>query len=242
MIEIINLSKKFKEVLAVDNVSFKVEKGEVYGLLGENGAGKTTMLRLISTMLTPTSGDARLNGKSIIKDPEKVRGEIGILFGGEVGIYDRLTAYENIEYFGQLNGLSDTDVKRRIEYLSELLEMKEYINRKVGNFSRGMKQKVAIARSIVHDPDIILFDEPTLGLDVSVTRIVHNFIEGLKEEGKTVVFSSHNMNEVNKLCSKVAVINKGKLIYDGSLAELEGKGEKSLEDIFVEMVGGKNEK
>lgn len=242
MIEIINLTKKFKEILAVDNVSLKVEKGEVYGLLGENGAGKTTILRLISTMLKPTSGDALLNGKSVVKEPGKVRGEIGILFGGEVGIYDRLTAYENIEYFGQLNGLSDTEVKERIDYLSELLEMKEYINRKVGSFSRGMKQKVAIARSIVHDPNIILFDEPTLGLDVSVARIVHSFIEGLKEEGKTIMFSSHNMSEVNKLCSKVAIINKGKLIYNGELKELEGTGEKSLEDIFVEMVGDKNEK
>lgn len=238
LIQVNNLSKKFKEIEAVKDVSFKVEKGEIYGLIGENGAGKTTILRLLSTMLEPTSGDALLDGYSIIEQPEKVRESIGILFGGEVGLYDRLTARENIEYFGMLNDMSREDLKKRVEELSNILEMNEYIDRRTGKFSKGMKQKVAIARTIVNDPKILLLDEPTSGLDVSVTRIVHDFIKSLTKQGKTVVFSSHNMDEVKKLCKKVIVINKGRLIYNGDIDTLEKEKGMSLDDAFVEMVGG----
>lgn len=241
MIRVENLSKRFKEIDAVKDVSFRVEDGEIYGLIGENGAGKTTTLRLLATMLKSTGGDAFLDGHSINSEPDRVREVIGILFGGEVGLYDRLTAYENIEYFAKLNGMSDAETKKRIDYLSDVLDMSEYIDRRTGKFSKGMKQKVAIARAIVHDPKILLLDEPTSGLDVSVTRIVHDFIRGLTEEGKTVIFSSHNMDEVKKLCKKVLVINKGQLIYDGSIENLEREKGMSLDDAFVEMVGGKND-
>ncbi len=240
MIRVENLSKRFKEIDAVKDISFNVKDGEIYGLIGENGAGKTTTLRLLATMLKATGGDAFLGGHSIISEPDKVREVIGILFGGEVGLYDRLTARENIEYFAKLNGMSREMIKSRIEYLSEVLGMEEYIDRRTGKFSKGMKQKVSIARSIVHDPRILLLDEPTSGLDVSVTRIVHDFIKGLTEEGKTVIFSSHNMDEVKKLCDKVLVINKGSLIYDGYIEDLEKEKGMSLDDAFVEMVGGKN--
>lgn len=241
MIRVENLSKRFKEIDAVKDVSFRVEDGEIYGLIGENGAGKTTTLRLLATMLKSTGGDAFLDGNSINSEPDRVREVIGILFGGEVGLYDRLTAYENIEYFAKLNGMSHAETKKRIDYLSDVLDMSEYIDRRTGKFSKGMKQKVAIARAIVHDPKILLLDEPTSGLDVSVTRIVHDFIRGLTEEGKTVIFSSHNMDEVKKLCKKVLVINKGQLIYDGSIENLEREKGMSLDDAFVEMVGGKND-
>ncbi len=242
MIEVINLTKKFKETIAVENISFKVEEGVVFGLLGENGAGKTTTLRVLATMLKPTNGNIVINNYDIMKEPEKVRKEIGILFGGETGLYDRLTARENIEYFGLLNGMNRDEIDLRIDLLSKRLKMEEYIDRRAGNFSKGMKQKVSIARSIIHNPPIMLFDEPTSGLDVTAVRIVHEFIKELKQEGKTIVFSSHSMDEVEKLCDEVGIINNGKLIEVSNLEELKNKYEEdNLEEIFVSLVGGNNE-
>lgn len=242
MLEVKKLTKIFGDITAVNNISFSVGKGEVFGLLGENGAGKTTTLRLLATMLKPTSGTAVLGGYDLIKEPDKVRRTIGILFGGESGLYDRLTAAENIAYFGELNNMSKSEVKERIEYLTKAFSMEEYIDRKAGKFSKGMKQKVAFARSIVHNPDIMLLDEPTSGLDVSAIRNVHDFIQTCREEGKTIIFSSHSMSEVEKLCDRIGIIHKGNLIVTGTIDEIieKYKGD-NLEDIFVEMVGGKNE-
>ena len=242
MIELKELTKQFKEIKAVDSLSFNVKKGEILGLLGENGAGKTTTLRLLATMLKPTSGTAIIDGYDLVKDSNLVRSKIGILFGGETGLYDRLTAYENIAYFGELNGMSKTEIKNRIDKLAKLLDMEEYINRRVGKFSKGMKQKVAIARSIVHNPEIMFLDEPTSGLDVSAVKVVHDFIIELKKEGKTIVFSSHSMKEVEKLCERVAIIHKGKLQVQDSLINLKEKyPENDLEEIFLKKVGGNNE-
>ncbi|SHE76087.1 ATP-binding cassette domain-containing protein [Caloramator proteoclasticus] len=242
MIEVIGLTKKFKEVTAVDNVSFKVDKGEIVGLLGENGAGKTTTLRMISTMLKPTSGTAKICGLDLVNEPDKVRKKIGILFGGEVGLYDRLTARENIKYFADLSGLSSEEANRNIEFLAEMLDMKEYIDRRVGKFSRGMKQKVAIARSIVHNPDVMLFDEPTIGLDVSSSAIVQDFILDCKKKGRAIIFSSHSMREVERLCDRVVIIHKGRIVYDGKIEDLrrEYNGE-DLEKVFLRLVGDKDE-
>lgn len=242
MIEILNLSKEFKNVKAVDNISFNVKKGIVFGLLGENGAGKTTTLRMLATILKPTNGTAIINGFDLLKEPEKVRSQIGILFGGETGLYDRLTARENIKYFGRLNGLSEKEVNKRIEELTKYLEMDDYIDRRAGKFSKGMKQKVSIARSIIHNPPIMFFDEPTSGLDVTAIRLVHDFIRKLKEEGKTIIFSSHSMSEVEKLCDEVAIINKGRIVEVSSIDNLKEKHNSSdLEEIFIKLVGGKYE-
>lgn len=242
MIQVRKLSKSFKKVDAVKEVSFNVKKGTVFGLLGENGAGKTTTLRMLATMLKPTNGTATINGVDLVEDPEKVRGLIGILFGGETGLYDRLTAKENIEYFGLLNGMEKIDIERRVKELSNMLDMNEYLDRRAGKFSKGMKQKVSIARSIVHDPEIMLFDEPTSGLDVTSIRVVHDFIQQLKEKGKTIVFSSHSMNEVEKLCDEVGIIHKGKIIEVATVKALKEKYEgMELEDIFVKLVGDKND-
>ena len=242
MIELKGLTKQFKEIKAVDSLSFNVKKGEILGLLGENGAGKTTTLRLLATMLKPTSGTAIIDGCDLVKDSNLVRSKIGILFGGETGLYDRLTAYENIAYFGELNGMNKTEIKNRVDKLAKLLDMEEYINRRVGKFSKGMKQKVAIARSIVHNPEIMFLDEPTSGLDVSAVKVVHDFIIELKKEGKTIVFSSHSMKEVEKLCERVAIIHKGKLQVQDSLINLKEKyPENDLEEIFLKKVGGNNE-
>jgi len=242
MLEVMSLTKKFGEVTAVNGISFSVKKGEVFGLLGENGAGKTTTLRLLATMLQPTSGTAMLGGYDLVREPEKVRGKIGILFGGDSGLYDRLTAAENIAYFGELNNMDKSEIKERIKYLTEVFGMEEYINRRAGKFSKGMKQKVAFARSIVHNPEIMLLDEPTSGLDVSAIRNVHEFIQKCREEGKTIIFSSHSMSEVEKLCDRIGIIHKGVLVDTGTIEELKEKYKgNTLENIFMELVGDKNE-
>ena len=242
MIEARNLTKKFKDFVAVDGVSFQVQPGEILGLLGENGAGKTTTLRMLATMLTITSGDASIAGYELLKEPERVRGEIGILFGGEVGLYDRLTARENILYFAELNGMEPNDAKASLGELIDALEMGEFIDKRVGKFSRGMKQKVAIARSIVHRPSVMLFDEPSTGLDVSATRLIQEFIRKCKAENKAIVFSSHSMREVEKLCDRVVIIHKGRVVEQGSIAALKAKYQKDdMEEIFIALIGGKHE-
>lgn len=242
MIEVKSLQKHFKDIKAVDNMTFTVHKGEVFGLLGENGAGKTTTLRMLATMLQPTGGNAIIDGKDLVKDPESIRNDIGILFGGETGLYDRLTARENISYFGLLNGIDKKEINNRIDKLCKQLNMEEYMDRRAGKFSKGMKQKVAIARSIVHNPKIMLFDEPTSGLDVSAIRVVHDFIRELKADGKTIIFSSHTMSEVEALCDRVAIMHKGTIVEIGTLEEIRAKhnGEK-IEDIFMKLVGDENE-
>ncbi|MEG2739790.1 ABC transporter ATP-binding protein [Clostridium sp.] len=239
MLEIKNLTKKFKKATVVSDVSFKVNPGEIVGLLGENGAGKTTTLRMISTMLNITSGEAIVNGFSASKDSIKVRNEIGILFGGDVGLYDRLTARENIKYFANLYGISDKDADVRINELAKKFDMDEYIDKKVSKFSRGMKQKVSIARSIVHSPSVMLFDEPSTGLDVTAARTIQDFILDCKKEKKTILFSSHSMREVEKLCDRVVIINKGKLIEDSSIDTLKEKyNNNDLEEVFISLIGG----
>lgn len=239
MLEVLNLTKKFKDVTVVDNLSFSVKPGEIVGLLGENGAGKTTTLRMISTMLKITAGTITVNGFDANSNPEKVRSQIGILFGGDVGLYDRLTAKENIEYFANLYGMNKKAIKERIENLTKDFGMEDYINKRVSKFSRGMKQKVSIARSIVHNPSVMLFDEPSTGLDVGATRTVQEFILKCKSENKTILFSSHSMKEVEKLCDRVVIINKGKLLENCTIEELKIKYNNSdLEEVFISLVGG----
>ena len=239
MLRVENLTKKFKKVTAVDNVSFEVNPGEIIGLLGENGAGKTTTLRMLATMLKPTSGNAMIDGYNIIDNPNKIRERIGILFGGDVALYDRLTGRENMIYFAKLNGMSDLEADQAVNKITSELEMSDYIDRPVGKYSRGMKQKVSLARSIIHQPDVMLFDEPSTGLDVLSSKLIHDFILKCKKDNKAIVFSSHNMYETEKLCDRIIIIHKGKIVASGTIEQLKKDYQKdTLEDLFIECIGG----
>lgn len=241
MLVLNNVSKKFKDSTAVDSISFSVSPGEIVGLLGENGAGKTTTLRMISTMLKISNGEILVNKINAAKEPEKVRKEVGILFGGDVGLYERLTGRENIKYFADLYGMSKAETNIQIKKLAKSFEMEDYLDKPVGKYSRGMKQKISIARSIIHTPSVMLFDEPTTGLDVSASRIVQDFILRCKEENKTILFSSHSMKEVEKLCDRVVIINKGKLLENCTISELKVKyNNNDLEEVFLHLIGGHN--
>jgi sodium transport system ATP-binding protein len=238
MISINEVTKRFQDkktfITAVKHVSFTVQKGQVVGLLGENGAGKTTLLRTIATLLTPTDGSVTVAGFDTQKNPGEVKKRIGVLFGGETGLYDRLTARENLEYFASLYGLSKHETKVRIDELARMFGMRDYLNRKVGGFSKGMRQKVAIARTLIHNPDIILFDEPTTGLDITSSNVFRQLVHQLKREGKTIIFSSHIMEEVSMLCDSVAMMHKGELVYHGDIEELyQSEGSQDLNYIFM---------
>ena len=241
MIEAVNLRKTFQdkkrgEVKAVDDVSFVCRPGEVYGLLGANGAGKTTTLRLLATILEPTSGTARLCGHDIVEHPERVRANCGFL-STATALYPRLTAQELVEYFGRLNGLDEATLKQRVDSIFERLDMNGFRDRRCDKLSTGMKQKTSIARTLVHDPPVMIFDEPTLGLDIMTARTILEFIRECRQRGKTVIFSTHVMSEVEKLCDTIGIIQSGKLLAEGSLSELrECHKEQDLEEIFVKVV------
>ncbi|MDH8711783.1 ATP-binding cassette domain-containing protein [Bacillus altitudinis] len=232
---------KKKVVKAMKHMTFSVKEGEVVGILGENGAGKTTLLRAVATLLEPTHGSVTVAGFDTVKEATEVKKRIGVLFGGETGLYDRLTARENLEYFGKLYGLDQHEIKARIEDLAKRFGMRQYMDRKVKGFSRGMKQKVAIARTLIHDPDIILFDEPTTGLDITSSNIFREFIHQLKQQNKTILFSSHIMEEVSLLCDSVMMIHQGELVYKGTLPELYAQEQsEDLNYIFMSKLARGN--
>jgi sodium transport system ATP-binding protein len=228
--------RKRGQIRAVDGVNFRCEPGRIFGLLGVNGAGKTTCLRLLATILRPTSGSAAVNGFDILTQPEKVRGSIGFL-STATALYGRLTAFEVVEYFGRLHGMEDGALRPRIDALFQTLGMNEFRDRRCDKLSTGMKQKTSIARTLVHDPPVMIFDEPTLGLDVLTARTVLGFIQECGRRGKTVIFSTHVMSEAERLCDSLAIIHGGRILADGTLAQLrERAGAEHLEDIFIKTV------
>jgi sodium transport system ATP-binding protein len=240
MIRVHGLTKEFSDFngvfRALDNVSFQVRPGEIYGLLGPNGAGKTTCLRILSTVLKPTRGFAEVAGVNVMHDAEAVRRSIGFM-SNNTGIYDRMTAREMVEYFGRLYGIPEDRLQPRIEEIFDVLQMHEIRDRLGSKMSTGMKQKVSIARTIVHDPPVIIFDEPTSGLDVLVARNVLQAVESLKEQGKCIIFSTHIMREVEKLCDRIAVIHKGRIVDEGTLPELaERHQQDDVEELFFDLI------
>jgi sodium transport system ATP-binding protein len=241
MIEALHLVKRFHDkkrgtVCAVDDVSFSCRHGQIYGLLGANGAGKTTTLRMLATILTPSEGTAIVAGFDVVKNPQMVRTRVGFL-SAATALYGRLTAQEMVEYFGRLHGLDELTLRERIDELFERLEMNEFRDRRCDKLSTGMKQKVSIARTLVHDPSVMVFDEPTVGLDVMAARAIVNFIKECRANDKTVVFSTHVMSEVEKLCDRIGIIHGGKLLAEGTLADLRTQfGIHDVEDLFVKVV------
>ena len=238
MIEARSLVKVFgagsrSELTAVDQVSFTARPGRVLGLLGPNGAGKTTTLRMLATILTPTLGTALVDGVDVVADPLKVRRRIGFL-SGSTGVYERMTAREMVAYFGRLHELSEPEIERRTAEIFELLEMEDFADRMAGTFSSGQKQKLSIARTIIHDPPVLIFDEPTAALDVLAARTVVDFLEHAKAEGKTVILSTHVLSEAERLADDVAIIHRGRILAAGTLDELTNGGD--LEEFFFERV------
>jgi sodium transport system ATP-binding protein len=245
VIQVEHLSKSFLDyqrgwVSAVADVSFECHPGAIFGLLGPNGAGKTTTLRILSTVLRPTGGRAEVAGYDVLTHPEEVRARIGFM-SASTGIYDRMSAWELVEYFGQLYGLPPDRLRDRMETIFDWLQMNDFRDILGSKMSTGMKQKVSIARTIVHDPPVLIFDEPTSGLDVLVARAVLQKIAELRDQGKTIVFSTHSMHEVEKLCSRVAIIHKGRVQAMGEPAELLDRFDQpNLEELFfflVELAG-----
>jgi sodium transport system ATP-binding protein len=241
VIKVENLTKSFLDyqrgwVPAVGGISFECQPGAIFGLLGPNGAGKTTTLRILSTVLKPTGGRAVVAGYDVMTEPEAVRQNIGYM-SASTGIYDRMSAWELVEYFGRLYGLSADRLRERMETIFDWLQMNDFRDTLGSKMSTGMRQKVSIARTIVHDPPVLIFDEPTSGLDVLVARAVLQKIAELRDLGKTIVFSTHSMHEVEKLCSRVAIIHKGRVQAEGEPHELLARyGQPDLEELFFFLV------
>ena len=237
MIEVRDLAKHFGEVQAVRHVTFTAPDGAITGLLGPNGAGKTTTLRMISTLVAPTHGTAQVDGHDCARDPLAVRARIGMLSDAR-GLYTRLTARENITYYGALRAMPSAAIEASIARLAEWLDLGALLDRRTDGFSQGERMKVAIARSIVHDPPNIVLDEPTNGLDVMTTRMLREVVRRLREAGKCVLFSSHVMQEVSALCDEIVIVAKGCVVAQGtSQSLLAASGRDNLEDAFVHLSG-----
>jgi len=236
------LTKKFGIFVAVDHLSFEIPKGVVFGILGPNGAGKTTFLRMLSTVLRPTEGTARVLGYDVIREPIKVREMIGVL-PEDTGLYDRLTPDETLMFYGRLHGIEKAKLLARSESLISFLGLEEKRDVKVGNLSKGMKQKVALMRAIMHEPEALFLDEPTSGLDVMSAREIRALIIDWAKRGGTVLLSTHNLWEAQQLCNLVAIMNRGRIVSTGTVEELGTvTHEKTLEDVFVHLVRGEVER
>jgi sodium transport system ATP-binding protein len=236
MIEVRGLDKNFGKVQAVKNVSFSTRPGEVYGLLGPNGAGKTTTLRILATLLKADRGQATVAGYDIDKESERVRANIGVVNGG-MGLYDRLTGREILHYFGKLYGMNRDKIEARITELDLVLNLGDTLSRRAGGFSTGMKQKIVVARAVLHDPPVIFFDEATAGLDVMARRAVLDFVKFYPGKERTVVYSTHVMNEVEEVCDRAGIIFQGEKIAEGSVKELLAQsGATNLEQAFFNIV------
>lgn len=237
MIEAKGLAKTFRKFEAVRDITFTAYEGEVFGLLGPNGAGKTTTLRMLSTVIQPTQGTAVVNGYDIRTQKDQVRSNLGILVES-AGLYSHSTTREHLRYIGNLHGLNGNGLEKQIDYLIEALEMRDFADRRAKGFSRGMVRKVVLGMALIHNPPTVILDEPTQGLDVVSTRAVREIILRFKAEGRCVVLSTHHMDEVERLCDRIAVVHRGQVLESGTPADLRAKYETTdLESAFVKIVG-----
>lgn len=241
MIHVRALTKTYADLrrgafVALAGISLDAAHGEIYGLLGPNGAGKTSALRIFSTVLRPTSGSVSINGYDVATQPSLVRHQIGFV-SSNTAVYDRMTAWEMVEYFGRLYGLAKGLLRERMEALFERLQMNEIRDVPGAKMSTGMKQKVSIARAIVHDPPVLIFDEATAGLDVLVARALLKTVSELRDQGKCIIFSTHIMREAERLCDRIAIMHRGHILAEGTLAELrERQREHDLEELFFQLI------
>ena len=225
-----------KTATAVSDLSFQCQPGRIFSLLGPNGAGKTTTLRMIATLITPTSGNIHINGIDAIKDPQAARQQIGFLTGS-TGLYARLTPVEVIDYYADLYGVDKIIREQRKDELFTLLNMQDFLHKRIGKLSTGMKQKVSICRTMIHDPSVVIFDEPTSGLDVITAENIIKLIRNCKEQGKTVIFSSHIMSEVDLLCDDLAIIHQGQLKFNGTMSDFRTQMQTAnLTEEFIRIV------
>jgi sodium transport system ATP-binding protein len=241
MIQVENLTKTFRDKArgqraVVDHISFEVGDGEILGLLGPNGAGKTTTLRMLATLLKPTSGRAVVGGHDVTAEPAEVRRQIGFL-SGDMGLYHRLTPREILRVFGRLNGLDEVRLRTRIDEAVAMLHMQDFMDTKVDQLSTGMRQRAALARTLLHDPPILILDEPTGGLDVPTARVIEEFIVKARRSGKCILYSTHVMEEAEFLCDRIAVINEGRIRIIGTMSELKAAtGRERLREIFLDLL------
>lgn len=241
MIEVHQVTKSFRSMsrAAVNNVSFSAQSGSITGLLGANGSGKTTLMRLIGGLLTPDAGHISICGADAHTQPGDAKENLGMLLGGDISLYNRLTAYENIMYFAQLQNVPASESKKRIAELSDILGMDEYLHRRVAGLSRGMRQKVAFCRTVIHNPDVLLLDEPSTGLDIYSVRDVERFIQYYKSQGKTILLSTHNAHEIETLCDHILILKDGQLIADAPYEKVMRKaGADNVMDMFFHFEKG----
>ncbi len=233
------LRRKAKEIEAVRGISFAVEPGELFGLLGPNGAGKTTTIKMLITLLIPTAGSARVLGLDVVRQAREVRKRIGYVFGGERGVYERLSGYDNLRYFAELYGVPAREQKKRIDNLLELVGLRGREHERAEGYSRGMKQRLHVARGLLHDPEVLFLDEPTIGLDPVGAREVRSTIASLTEAGKTVLLTTHYMFEADALCDRIAVISKGNIVAEGTPLDLKrGVGHGTVVEVEVFGIAG----
>lgn len=241
MIQVRQLSKSYADlrqgqIVALAGITFDALPGQVYGLLGPNGAGKTTALRILATMLKPTSGSVTVNGFDVVTQATNVRRQIGFV-SSNTAVYDRMSAWEMVEHFGLLHGIPPVTLRARMESLFARLQMNNIRDLLGAKMSTGMKQKVSIARAIVHDPPVLIFDEATVGLDVLVARALLKNVAELRDQGKCVIFSTHIMREAERLCDRVAIVSGGHILAEGTLDELRDTyGERDLEELFFRLI------
>ncbi len=247
ILEVHQLVKSYPDMargqfVALDGISFSANPGEIFGLLGPNGAGKTTALRILSTVLQPTSGSVRINGFDVLTHPAEVRHSIGFV-SNNTAVYDRMSAWEMVEYFGRLYGIEKKDLRDRMEKLFEDLQMQDIRDVTGAKMSTGMKQKTSIARAMIHDPPVLIFDEASNGLDVMVARRLLDIVARLRDAGKCIIFSTHIMREVERLCDRVAIMHRGSILAEGSLPELSDLyGQSDFEELFYELLSHHDQK
>jgi len=241
MIHVDRLVKHYSDLrrgqfVALGGISFDARAGQIYGLLGPNGAGKTTALRILSTILRPTSGTATINGYDVVRRPSEVRRQIGFM-SANTAVYDRMTGWEMVEYFGRLHGMGESQLAGRMEELFERLKMNDTRDVLGAKMSTGMKQKVSVARAVVHDPPVLIFDEATAGLDVLVARALLKTVGELRDQGKCIIYSTHIMSEVEKLCDRIAIIHRGHVLAEGTLDKLRDRHhQRDLEELFFQLI------